>query len=104
MYVCLRTYVVICIVPIAVTCGSSIAFVTVLNNMKYALPSSSVIVRLTMSMTSVIIRLLYNYLYKLYIYILGFYYIYIYITPPPLTDHALVTVYSWQVTRLRYCI
>ena len=32
-------------------------------------------------------------------------YIHIYIClPPPLTDHALVTVYSWQVTRLRYCI
>ena len=24
------------------------------------------------------------------------------LTPVPLTDHALVTVYSWQVTRLRY--
>ena len=32
-------------------------------------------------------------------------YVYIYIcSPPALTDHALVTVYSWQVTRLRYCI
>ena len=29
---------------------------------------------------------------------------YIYKLTPPLTDHALVTVYSWQVTRLRYCI
>ena len=36
-----------------------------------------------------------------YIYIYVDIYIYIYmLTPPPLTDHALVTVYSWQMTRL----
>ena len=41
---------------------------------------------------------IYIYIYALYIYI------YMYMLTPPLTDHALVTVYSWQVTRLRYCI
>ena len=35
---------------------------------------------------------------------LSLYNIYIYAHRPPLTDYALVTVYSWHVTRLRYCI